>query len=166
MAGTVAGAFVQGCLPKRPLKPPRRRYRWSIARNLHRRRLGDPAARSPPRSSIRRRKRRCTRLPWAPRLTSTRRSRPPSAPLQRSPRPAARTASRALESHRGLQEPPQGDRRRRLRRDGRAAADGGEASGRRRPRSSHDHARRAQELHFEDRSAPRWCCASRSAWLA
>ena len=38
------------------------------------------------------------------------------------------------EDHRGLQGPHEGYRRRHLRRDGRAAADGGEAAGRRRPR--------------------------------
>ena len=69
--------------------------------------------------------------------------------------------------HRDLQGPHEGDRRRRLRRDGRAAADGGTPAGRRRPRPSHDHPRSAEELSTSRRPWARpSSCASRSAWSA
>ncbi len=68
------------------------------------------------------------------------------------------------ENHRGLQGPHEGDRRRRLRRDGRAAADGGALQAGAGLGHITVHPGSAEELSFRgDASARPWSCASRSA---
>ena len=153
MAGSTALAFVQGCLPNATVPPPLLRDKEVSDGQphaiLHRRRLGRSRRQEvhPRRQSGDRRSdvRSCARLEGRPRQGRCRRQARLPDLFADQPRGARRAAGK---DHRGLQGPHEGNRRRRIRRDGRAAADGRTPAGRRRPRPYRFHAGSPQELSF------------------
>ena len=170
MAGSICRAFVQGCLPNASVPPP---YRPEITRFTMVNRMQfyidgawvDPVVKkstpvvNPATEEAMYEVALGSKADVDKAVAAAKRAFETFSQTSREERVALLD-----EDHRDLQGPHEGNRRRRLRRDGRAAADGGKAAGRRRPRPYRRHARRPQELSFRgDRSAPPWWCASRSA---
>src|SRR5882672_3867692 len=155
MAGSFSEGFVQGCLPNVPFPfhSPRNQevYDGQPHAILHRRRLGRSGRQEvhPRRQPGDRRGdvRGCARLQGRRRQGGGRGQARLRDVFADDPR-GARGA--ALENHRGLQDPHEGYWRRRLRRDGRAAADGGEDAGRRRPRPPRITLEVLKNYHFEE----------------